>query len=80
MERVIYQVYKEYNNGDVEDWFVGKTDLDGNEVMEIGYHQPMGEGDAHYCDVSFSNGGILRVFKPDTIEFVPEVSHETNPR
>ena len=39
------------------------------EIEYIHYHEPSGEGDAHYCDVHFHNGTIERYFNPDWIKF-----------
>ena len=35
----------------------------------IEYHQPMGDGDAHYCDILHTDGKITRFFRPDEIVF-----------
>lgn len=65
----VYQLYKEYSNGEYENWYVGK-DIRGDQIVtKIEYHEPHGEGDAHYCDVYMSNGGMRRVFRPDNIDF-----------
>lgn len=69
MDRTVYQVYKEYLDGEVENWWVGKEVGIDHTVTKIEYHQPAGEGDAHYCDVHIGNGTVRRVFRPDNIDF-----------
>ena len=39
-------------------------------VVEIDYHVPRGEGDAHYVDVVYEDKSFLRIFRPDSITFV----------
>jgi hypothetical protein len=70
----VRQIIKEYPIlRESEVVYVGM--IRGNSVVEsITYHEPMGEGDAHYCDVFYSNGSCDRIFKPDSIEFVKESS------
>jgi len=66
----VRQIYKEHHDseGSYDLWFVGKDCNAGVVVSSIDYHEPSGEGDAHYCDVNFSNGSVRRVFRPDTID------------
>ena len=42
---------------------------DSEQIKEIKYHYPMGEGDKHYCDVYYTDGTIERLFEPNTITF-----------
>lgn len=42
-------------------------------VVRIVYYEPQGEGDAHYCDVDYSDGSRTRVFRPDVVIFAKEV-------
>lgn len=48
----------------------------GHNCESIEYHEPQGDGDAHYCDVKFSDGRNTRVFRPDEVEFQEEPTHE----
>ena len=41
----------------------------GFTIKRITYHEPMGEGDAHYCDVFFTNGNMERYFRPRSVVF-----------
>jgi hypothetical protein len=41
-------------------------------VTKIDYHEPLGNGDVHYCDVHHSDGVVQRIFRPDFIEFEKE--------
>ena len=41
----------------------------GNNIKDIRYHTPAGEGDAHYVDVYFSDGTANREFNIDHIRF-----------
>ena len=63
-------VYKEYVTSNESDYhYIGQyMDMD-REVIFIEYHEPSGEGDAHYCDVGFKGGTVKRIFRPDTVEF-----------
>lgn len=69
MNRTACQTYKEYANGEYENWYLNKDVGGGCTVTKIEYHPPAGEGDAHYCDVHMSNGKMRRVFRPDNIDF-----------
>lgn len=65
----VKEFFKEYLNGEEELHWVGKViDKDVN-VLEIKYHEPQGEGDAHYVTVLYSDGSSMRVFRPDRIDF-----------
>lgn len=71
---IIKNVFKCTENGDEYDYWLGKCvnklpDKDIT-VTRLEYHQPMGEGDAHYVDVTFSDGEMRRIFRPDVIDFV----------
>jgi len=50
---------------------MGKPKAFGSNILvvNIEYHFPMGDGDAHYCDVFFDDGVIERVFRPDHVIF-----------
>lgn len=65
---LVKQFDKYYPNGDCENSYVGKI-TGGISIREITYHEPHGEGDAHYVDVYYTNGYQRRVFRPDTIDF-----------
>jgi hypothetical protein len=66
----VKSVYKEYATSNESDHhFIGQLKNTDREVMLIEYHEPSGEGDAHYCDVGFKSGTVKRIFRPDTIEF-----------
>lgn len=69
----VKEVYKNHNDsqGSQDLWWVGKGRGGGVEVMRIEYHSPQGEGDAHYCDVIMSDGCERRIFRPDTVDFIP---------
>ena len=41
----------------------------GSLVTQIEYHEPMGEGDQHYCDIYYDDGDVVRMFRPDFITF-----------
>ena len=45
--------------------FVGVGD-----VTEIKYHEPHGEGDKHFVDISFESGAVVRCFDVINIQFV----------
>lgn len=47
---------------------IGK-EVAGRTVVSINYHQPAGEGDAHYCDVAFDDGSVERIFRPDEVDW-----------
>ena len=69
----VRQVYKEYpvdNNYDL--YFIGKVNKEYGSCVALKYHEPSGEGDAHYVDVEFSDGSSMRIFRPDTIDFEVE--------
>ena len=65
---MISKAYKYYEKGPTITIYIGK-ELDGGMVASIQYHEPSGEGDAHYIDVLISNGKRIRIFQPDEIEF-----------
>lgn len=69
MDRKILQIYKEYIDGEFDYWWLNKEVDEGITVTRIEYHEPRGEGDAHYCDVYMNNGKMRRVFRPDNIDF-----------
>lgn len=59
---------KIYQDGKIEVAWVGKV-VGGIVISAINYHEPQGEGDAHYVTILYSNGTSRRVFKPDCIDF-----------
>ena len=64
MKKVV-EFYKEYPVDESKECIK----LCNDDVDRIEYHEPQGEGDAHYCDVYYTNGYEYRVFKPDSILF-----------
>ena len=63
------QFAKVYQDGEEEVVWVGKV-VGGNvTVSAINYHEPQGEGDAHYVTILYSDGTSRRVFRPDCIDF-----------
>ena len=65
----IRQIYKQYLDGEFDLYYVGKDCGGGITVSLISYHEPQGEGDAHYVGVCFSDGSSRRIFRPDSIDF-----------
>ena len=45
-------------------------------VATIRYHEPAGDGDAHYCDVYFKDGQYKRYFNINEVEFFSEKEME----
>ena len=69
----VASVFKQGPNHENWDYYIGKKY--GGEVIEkIEYHQPQGEGDAHYCDIIYTSGNVDRIFRPDSIEFIKEAT------
>lgn len=69
----VKSVYKEYQvDGQYDHYYIGKQSLGGVTIVSLEYHEPRGEGDAHYVDVKYSNGNVDRIFRPDSIEFEVE--------
>ena len=67
---LIKSVFVEYPlDMTVHEFTLGKKCGRGTPV-ELLYHQPSGEGDAHYVDVKFDDGDKIRIFKPNEIEFL----------
>lgn len=74
MKERVWSVYKEYPNDTAslkksKFYYLGKYVSSEVYVTNITYHEPRGEGDAHYCDVYFSDEDTLRLFRPDEITF-----------
>ena len=67
----LQEVFKEYRNEEQDYYFIGKDTLSG-KVVEILYHEPSGEGDAHYVDVITDSDTKFRIFRPDSITFWKE--------
>ena len=38
-------------------------------IIEVTYHEPQGEGDAHYIEVIMDDGTVRRIFRPDEVIF-----------
>lgn len=67
MERIdVMSILKEFKI--TEEYSYCQVGIKG--VIEIMYHTPMGEGDAHYCDVKFESGTVDRLFNPDNVTFM----------
>ena len=61
---IIFNWFYSHENGEeYKEYIVGK------EVVSIEYHEPLGSGDAHYCDVLLEDGTIDRVFNINSIIF-----------
>jgi hypothetical protein len=68
----IKSISKVYWEGAESYFVVGKKPISNRgmgTVTEITYHEPSGEGDAHYCDVLFDSGDKTRLFRPDAIDW-----------
>ena len=65
-DRKVVSVTKLYTTDSEATWEVGKS------CIKIEYHEPRGDGDAHYCDISLMDGKMIRVFRPDDIVFGEE--------
>lgn len=68
VKSITYNWFQEGNtaNGIGENYYshtVGK-----NGVIDIIYHEPIGEGDKHFCDIHFENS-YTRVFNLNSVEF-----------
>ena len=46
-----------------------KFEPGSNDVKEIVYHTPMGEGDAHFVDIFYENGEVHRYFNPNHVSW-----------
>lgn len=55
---------KEFAYGIGGYWKVGEK-----HVAEISYHEPLGPGDTHYCDVALDTGEMIRVFDLKWVKF-----------
>ena len=68
--RLLKSVYKENPiDESVYSYWLG-LQKNNQTVTQILYHEPCGEGDAHYVDVEFDDGNKMRIFRPDAIEFL----------
>ena len=63
----VINVYKSYGETDV--FLAIGEEYNGKRVTDIKYHEPRGEGDAHYCDVYYNNKTCTRILRPDEIDF-----------
>lgn len=45
--------------------------MDNEDVSEIKYHTPRGDGDRHFVDVYYNNGRSYRYFNIESIGFFP---------
>ena len=52
---------------------VGKQD-----VIDIRYHFPQGEGDKHYCTIHYKNGDESIIFNLNRVNFSEEANHENH--
>ena len=50
----------------------GIVSTENTAVEWLKYHEPIGEGDKHYVDIKFKDGGISRCFEPKRITFEME--------
>jgi hypothetical protein len=67
-EMEIKRVYKEFAVvGDYESYILGEKG-----VKKIEQHLPRGEGDVHYCTITFDNGNITQLFRPDYVEQIKD--------
>lgn len=77
---LINGVYREYPlDNSTEGYSVGHVKPPYGTVTKLEYHQPQGEGDAHYVDVYFDDNKLPteRIFKPDSISWQPAPKHDT---
>ena len=58
-----------YTTGESGEEYV-QYEVGKNNVLSIEYHEPKGEGDRHYCDVTMEDGIINREFNLNSIVFV----------
>lgn len=70
----VLSVYKEFFPNGKSDYraryFVSEKESNANGACsKIEYHEPKGEGDAHFCDCYGFDGTIDRLFRPDSITF-----------
>jgi hypothetical protein len=63
---VIYNWF--YSTGQEGEQFT-QARVGNGSIDAIDYHEPMGEGDAHYCDITYTNGKTDRVFNLNSVEF-----------
>ena len=61
--RQIIRIWKD------EEVFEVNNEKMSNKIKSMKYHQPRGEGDAHYVDCYYEDGCVLRIFRPDTVMF-----------
>ena len=50
--------------------------IENDDVVEIKYHEPHGEGDKHFVDVLFESGAIVRCFDVINIQFGEKESNK----
>lgn len=56
-------------NMSVHEFTLNKKSHRGTPI-EMLYHEPQGEGDQHYVDVTFDDNSKMRIFRPNEIEFL----------
>lgn len=67
----VLSAYKEWAKEPAELFEPGMTKGDYT-IIEITYHEPQGEGDAHYIDVRMDDDAVRRIFRPDEVLWAPE--------
>lgn len=68
--RKVINIFREYPlDVAIDSYIVGKSNHRGL-CLSIQCHEPRFEGEQYYCDVAFEDGKTLRIFRPDSIEFV----------
>ena len=63
----VKSICKEYLTEEL--YFVVGEKIEGKAITKIEYHEPQGEGDAHYCDIYYEDETMKRIFRPDEIDF-----------
>lgn len=70
--QTVIKVTKIYANGE-ELFFNSEYEKENKYSCQfMRYHEPQGEGDAHYVDVFHWDGKVTRVFRPDEVVFKSE--------
>ena len=73
---IVSAVYKGYpEDGSMDNYKVGmKPHSIYGSVESIMYHEPDAIDNQHYCDITFADGTVLRIFDPGSINMkMPEV-------
>ena len=66
-DRTVFGYTKIWNNEEIS-----SENTSHKDIEKIEYHQPSGEGDAHYVDVFQTDGVVRRIFRPDEVIFQQE--------